>query len=221
MSNHLYVVYVSYVMDVQNTKICQTCRIPKDRDKDFHTNRAEKDSKNRTCKSCMHERYQRLYAKRHAEGNCHCGLPLDGAYKICKRCRLRCKKWNKANEPKVKAMRKAVSAERRRIVFEHYGNACTCCGSDIPEFLELHHLDGNGRQHRKEVLRSAGHLYYHWLIKNNFPTDIRLCLLCGNCHGSISYLGYCPHQKEREAKGTPNEFDLMSLEHTLETATVE
>lgn len=80
-------------------------------------------------------------------------------------------------------------AEHKRLVLEHYGGCCTCCGITQPEFLSVDHIQGGGTKHRKEV----SHRIYYWLVMNNFPEGYRL--LCYNCNCSLGFFGYCPHQE--------------------------
>src|SRR5208283_3018492 len=47
---------------------------------------------------------------------------------------------------------KEVRQQIRHSVFEYYGGHCELCGETDFAKLSLDHVDGNGRQHRKEVL---------------------------------------------------------------------
>jgi hypothetical protein len=78
---------------------------------------------------------------------------------------------------------------QRKKCLDHYGNKCSCCDETTPEFLGIDHIDGGGRQHRKQIKNTS---IYSWLIKNNFPDGYRI--LCHNCNLSIGFYGYCPHQ---------------------------
>lgn len=97
-------------------------------------------------------------------------------------------------------------------VFSHYSNgswACACCGENHREFLTIHHTEGNGADHRREIIAGrkarnpkirwensyTGNTFYAWLKKNNFPEGYQV--LCFNCNASRQYSGYCPHEKER------------------------
>jgi rubredoxin len=85
--------------------------------------------------------------------------------------------------------------QNKKAVFNHYGNKCACpdCNESRIEFLSLDHINGDGAEHRKKV--GGGNALYRWLIKNNFPSEYKLQLLCYNCNLAKSDSKYCPvHQ---------------------------
>jgi hypothetical protein len=59
-----------------------------------------------------------------------------------------------------------------------YGGECLFCGEDRPEVLVFHHVNEDGKEHRKRIKNAQE--FYVWIIDNNFPDD--LILLCANCH---------------------------------------
>lgn len=74
---------------------------------------------------------------------------------------------------------------------EHYGGnppRCACCQEMNLEFLTIDHINNNGAEHRKTM---RGQNFYSWVIKNNFPDDLRV--LCMNCNWARGKFGYCPH----------------------------
>ena len=77
-----------------------------------------------------------------------------------------------------------------RIVLEHYGLRCACCGESTYEFLELDHINNDGTKHRKEI----GTNINHWLYKNNFPDGFQT--LCSNCNNAKGRWGECPHKRK-------------------------
>jgi hypothetical protein len=83
--------------------------------------------------------------------------------------------------------------KRKILVLEHYGGKCACCGETKIEFLTLNHTDNDGRKHREEV--GAGSQIYGWLVRNNFPLEPKLQVLCWNCQEAKTHYGYCPHKK--------------------------
>jgi hypothetical protein len=88
---------------------------------------------------------------------------------------------------------KLRQAERKRIVLAHYGTTCKCCGLEkAPEFLQVDHVDGGGRQHLKEIGQSR---LYAWLIQNNFPTGFQV--LCAECNFAWGHSDCCPHARTR------------------------
>lgn len=85
--------------------------------------------------------------------------------------------------------RRRHKAKLRNRVLDAYGRACACCGDTTPEFLELDHVNGGGRQHRKRETRDI----YQVVADEGFPNDYRL--LCSNCNHSLGVKGYCPHDR--------------------------
>ena len=54
---------------------------------------------------------------------------------------------------------------------------CACCDFNCLDVLQIDHIDGNGKQHRKNIKGSSAE-YYHdiWSHLGDFQ------LLCGCCH---------------------------------------
>jgi len=116
--------------------------------------------------------------------------------------------YNKDKEKKLKKMRERHDKNRegdllrnmgykRRLklkIIEEYGGKCVCCGENRFEFLTIDHINGDGKQHRKEL---GANMLYNWLKKNNFPKD-NFQLLCMNCNFAKGHFGKCPHEIERE-----------------------
>lgn len=95
------------------------------------------------------------------------------------------KEW--ANEHCKNNLRKT-----RLKVFTHYGNKCACCGETTFEFLQIDHINKDGKNHRKEL---NGRRITYWLKKNNYPEGFQL--LCGSCHSAKSHYGSCPHEHSK------------------------
>lgn len=69
----------------------------------------------------------------------------------------------------------------RQLVVEHYSvgtNRCARCGESRLQCLDVDHIDGGGRNHRKQVGRGYG--FYCWLRRNGLPIGYRV--LCANCN---------------------------------------
>lgn len=79
--------------------------------------------------------------------------------------------------------------KERRLVIDHYGNKCVCCGETIIEFLEVDHINNNGKSHRK----ITGSHICSWIIRHNYPTDLQL--LCSKCNHGRARFEICPHQR--------------------------
>lgn len=65
---------------------------------------------------------------------------------------------------------------------EAYGKICKECGEDRIERLTIDHKNNDGAAQRKQLKCSTGVRMYRWLIKNNFPQDLGLQVLCFNCN---------------------------------------
>lgn len=79
-------------------------------------------------------------------------------------------------------------------VFEHYGNACNCCGEDEELFLTIDHInnDGNTTDRWRDGKRITGRNLYVKIISSGFPNTYQL--LCMNCNfGKSMNYGICPH----------------------------
>jgi hypothetical protein len=81
--------------------------------------------------------------------------------------------------------------KKRRAAFRRYGDACACCGERTSEFLQLHHLDGGGNEHRRAI--GNGSAYWNAFSGDQAIEDVEI--LCGNCHVAVTRTGSCPHKK--------------------------
>lgn len=99
------------------------------------------------------------------------------------------------NNERGKEQRAKVKAE----VVAAYGGKCQCPGCPVadPEFLTMHHVNGNGAEHRNSLFpkgAQAGYRFYLWLKRNGYPKgDYELH--CYNCNCSKGFHGYCPHER--------------------------
>lgn len=72
----------------------------------------------------------------------------------------------------------------KRTPLSYYGGTppkCACCGEGYLEFLAIDHVNGNGNRLRKEKKCGSGSRLYTWIIKNNFPQDLRVLYHNCNC----------------------------------------
>jgi len=102
--------------------------------------------------------------------------------------------WRKKNRARANELSRIskIKYERRckKLVFEHYGNTCACCGESNLKFLSVDHINGGGCKHRKQT---KGKICV-WLYKNNFPKGFQI--LCFNCNwGKHINGGICPHKE--------------------------
>jgi hypothetical protein len=84
-------------------------------------------------------------------------------------------------------------ARIRRATISAYGGMCACCGEKEYDFLELDHIDDDGKDHRKRV--GGSNLAVYWdLAKRGYPEGI-VQVLCANCHLAKTKGIVCPHKR--------------------------
>lgn len=98
--------------------------------------------------------------------------------------------WQRANKEKCNTANRKSRRKLRLEVLAAYGSQCDCCGEKEEAFLEVHHKNGGGNQHRREL--GGGAKLYSWLKRLNWPADFGL--LCSNCNKARYNRGYCPHE---------------------------
>jgi hypothetical protein len=72
----------------------------------------------------------------------------------------------------------------KKKAIEHYGNECLLCNEDRIERLTIDHGNNDGAEQRKKLKCHTGSRMYRWLIKNNYPDNLGLQVLCYNCNCS-------------------------------------
>lgn len=153
--------------------------------------------------------------QRKAEGRCPtCNDPKPEDGSVCPRCKEHRDRRKRellskglcvvcGNEPAREGFQKcevctkinleqaaAHRLRRKTQVLVAYGGVfCACCGEDDIRFLTIDHINGDGGEHRKEVLGSK---LYNWLKQNNFPPGFQV--LCYNCNCAKRDGDKCPHQ---------------------------
>ena len=165
----------------------------------------ESEDQFKACDSCREKGRKRAHRhaeKHHIKGFCNlCHKPYESEqYKMCEPCRKRNREytigWAQAHPGRISENNNKKHRANRLIVLQHYSNSntpfCSCCGESLIEFLCLDHINGGGREHRKNI--GWGGRYYDWLIREGFPSGLRV--LCHNCNQSYGAYDYCPHQKK-------------------------
>lgn len=72
-----------------------------------------------------------------------------------------------------------------------YGGRCYCCGENIPDFLTLEHLAGDGAAHRAAVGRNAQAQLLD-LKRRGWPQE-GYTVACFNCNLGRGIAERCPH----------------------------
>ncbi len=75
--------------------------------------------------------------------------------------------------------------------FSRYGSSCLCCQIDIPLFLTIDHIAGDGAEQRRITGCRTGDKFYRWLRSQNWPEGFQT--LCRNCNWAKAH-GGCPHE---------------------------
>lgn len=122
-------------------------------------------------------------------------IPITNGGKVCGGCQI----WKELSEFPFKGKCRTCRnewyveyrAKRKKLVFDHYGNECVCCGETEPVFLSLDHVDGGGNQERTNKRTSP--YTYETALKEGLPE--RFQILCFNCNWAKHAVGICPHQR--------------------------
>ena len=112
---------------------------------------------------------------------CRLCIAADYASNSEDKC-ARVMRYYQANREDILRRASERHARDRAVVFGYYGGTCLCCGT--VHNLTIDHLDGDGREHRKDLGVRTSWEFYRWLIRNDFPERPRLCVLCHSCNSS-------------------------------------
>ena len=103
-------------------------------------------------------------------------------------------KYHAKNKDKHSEYHKRHNAEKRREVLLHYSNSidiqCICCETKVMDFLTLDHIDGGGRQHRKNTTNSTVN-YLHSLHEQTGKWLEGFQVMCMNCNWYKHLNGEC------------------------------
>ncbi len=89
------------------------------------------------------------------------------------------RRWREVNPGAMAEYSRRLRKIYRTAVFDHYGRSCTCCGTT--DNLTIDHINGDGKEHRKEIGRGAI-VFHRWLIENDFPPGFQT--MCSRCNTS-------------------------------------
>lgn len=101
--------------------------------------------------------------------------------------------YERRNPEKTKEWRRTSNKRLRMAALNHYSNndpKCACCAERTYEFLAIDHINGNGKEHRRQVGNSN---IYDALRKAGYPEGFQV--LCHNCNSAKGFYGQCPHTK--------------------------
>lgn len=128
------------------------------------------------CEKCHteHLNYQaKSKTKAISNGMCRYCLssPVFETKSMCKNCL-----------EKHSTKQKELYAFHRKSCIDAYGGQCACCGLSSEKYLQLDHINNDGKDHRKQIYPNNHHRgsMYTWAFRNNFPNNLQL--LCANCH---------------------------------------
>lgn len=86
--------------------------------------------------------------------------------------------------------------KKKEEVIKAYGGKCACCGEDELVFLQIDHVNHDGKEHRAELRKNGGgqrSRIYQWLKKHKWPKK-RFRLLCVNCNFATRLGQPCPYE---------------------------
>lgn len=151
-------------------KICSNCK--KLLDKSFFNKHSKMLSGlSSRCRNCINYFSKGWYAKNK------------------ERAKYMAKKYRLSHMGQQRKTQRNVRLRNRKLVLEHYGNKCACCGENKYEFLAIDHINGGGRKEQTLYGGSGG--VYRSIIRNNFPNIYQI--LCHNCNMAKGFYGKCPH----------------------------
>jgi len=134
-------------------------------------------------------------------------LPIKKQNELKQKRKINMRYYHQKNRNYGKTMKKWYY-KQKELVYNHYGNKCSCCGEKQIFFLSIDHINGNGRKHREKVGKGAK--FYHWIVKNNFPKELQI--LCSNCNtGKHRNKGICPSKKKHKIQ--KKEGELIRIVH--------
>lgn len=180
---------------MRDTKVCPNCKQEK-LTSEFFKNKSKSNGLCSWCKVCMVACSKEYYRK---NGEKYRAQKKEYYENNREKIGTRIKEYRKNNGEKVSTWQKLRNRKIKKIVMEHYGGKCECCGETRIEFLTIDHVNGDGAKHRRKLGKIGGN-FYRYLKKNNYPTDPPLQVLCFNCNCTRGFSGYCPHELEEYQK---------------------
>lgn len=107
-----------------------------------------------------------------------------------------CTKCRDRRRPQRRLQKRRQYYRDKQKVLKYYGGECACCHEKNKYFLTIDHINNDGAEHRRKIKRTAGSVFYSWLIANKFPEGFQI--LCWNCNcGKRMNGGVCPHVNKK------------------------
>jgi hypothetical protein len=102
--------------------------------------------------------------------------------------------WRRAHPGSQEVWNRKYYDKIKKMVFDHYGWVCRCCGETEEAFLTIDHINNDGAQHSKRHNPDRNRRSYKWYVKEGFPSDLQT--LCWNCNSAKRKYGECPHKTQ-------------------------
>lgn len=166
---------------------CPQCGITGDTN--FYPSTLARKGHTRSCKTC-HAKYTNTFRRKNPEYTKKYNQYYRSLYR---------KELNEKNRQNA--------ANAKRMVYDHYGRVCACCGETGESFLTVDHVKNDGHKHlgRNGKYRLLGASLHSWIIRNSFPADFQI--LCFNCNcGKNLNAGICPHKTKIGTKSKLDEW---------------
>lgn len=132
-----------------------------------------------------YRKYNADYYRRNPDRN-------KGVWQRVKADPIKHAQWKARTTKNAKARLRAA----RDAVLSMYGGKCKCCGVDERCFLNVDHINGGGRRHKRQFANDL--VYYRWLVVLGKPRA-GFRLLCFNCNFGYYVMGVCPHQSQTKS----------------------
>ena len=171
------------------TKICSKCKIEKPIEMFYLSDRIKRKARCKECKNTT----QKEYIERNKDKVAKC--KKEWYEKTREERNEYRRKYSRENRKKINQLIEIGQARLRQQIIAGYGGKCECCGESKSVFLDIDHINNNGKIDRARFNSSRS--FYRWLRDNGFPRD-GYQLLCSNCNqGKRRNHGICPHREKK------------------------
>ena len=190
-------------------KICGSCKVEKNESEfyDYHLTKR----KTPTCKECVRARVGSRYKKLKESGLCNdCASPIESVgHSMCQQCRDRRKDHYREDIVNRRLDGKRKKERVKLAALNAYGGCkCACCGETHIEFLAIDHINNDGAEHRRSIVKglgwkgsSTGIHMHQWLKNNGYPPGFQV--LCHNCNFAKGHFDCCPHKRTSATHSSP------------------